>query len=249
MGEAASSSSVKLKLLIDTKAQKVLFAEASKDFVDFLIYLLSLPVGTVIRLLKESSLVGSFGKLYKSIENLHETYIQQNQNKDSLLNPRAPICDTEIPLLLVSDFELNTTRKLYTCDNHRTYVADLPNLDCPNCTRKMGLEMSYVAPATANNGGSGPSGGCGGGMVERGFVKGVVTYMVMDDLEVKPMSTISSITLLNKFNVKDVEALDEKDVEFGLDEVLKLLKASMECKTVLTSVFLGNKKEAENSQP
>ncbi|KAL5734791.1 hypothetical protein ACOSP7_032652 [Xanthoceras sorbifolium] len=243
MGEAASSSSVKLKLLIDTKAQKVLFAEASKDFVDFLIYLLSLPVGTVIRLLKDSSLVGSLCKLYESIENLHETYIQQNQNKDSLLNPRAPICDTEIPLLLVSDYELDTTRKLYTCDSHRKYVADLPNLDCPSCTRKMGLEMSYVAPPTANNGGS------GGGMVERGFVKGVVTYMVMDDLEVKPMSTISSITLLNKFNVKDVGALDEKDVEFGLDEVLKLLKASMECKTVLTSVFLGNKKEAENSQP
>lgn len=34
-----------------------------------------------------------------------------------------------------------------------------------------------------------------------GFVKDVVTFMVMDDLVVQPMSTISSITLLNKFNI------------------------------------------------
>ncbi|KAF2321307.1 hypothetical protein GH714_038564 [Hevea brasiliensis] len=43
---------VNLKLLIDKKTNKVLFAEAEKDFVDFLFILLSLPVGTVIRLLK-----------------------------------------------------------------------------------------------------------------------------------------------------------------------------------------------------
>ena len=50
-------------------------------------------------------------------------------------------------------------------------------------------------------------------------MKGVVTYMVMDDLEVKPMSTISSITLLNKFNVKHIGALEEQVVELGMDEV------------------------------
>ncbi|WMV35339.1 hypothetical protein MTR67_028724 [Solanum verrucosum] len=40
-----------------------------------------------------------------------------------------------------------------------------------------------------------------------GFVKEAVTYMVTDDLVVKPMSPISSITLLNKFNVKNVGVL------------------------------------------
>ncbi|CAN1269331.1 hypothetical protein LINPERPRIM_LOCUS13546 [Linum perenne] len=63
--------------------------------------------------------------------------------------------------------------------------------------------------------------------------------MVMDNLEVKPMSTISSITLLNKFNIQQVGALEEKVVELGMDEGLNLLKASLECKSVLTSVFLG----------
>ena len=43
----------------------------------------------------------------------------------------------------------------------------------------------------------------------------------MDDLEVKPMSIISStITLLNTFNVKEIGALDEKVVvNLGMDEV------------------------------
>ena len=41
----------------------------------------------------------------------------------------------------------------------------------------------------------------------------------MDDLEVKPMSTISSITLHNKFNVKNIGALEEKVVKLGMDEV------------------------------
>ena len=49
--------------------------------------------------------------------------------------------------------------------------------------------------------------------------KGVVTCMVMDDLAVKPMSTISSITLLNALRVKDLESLEEKTVEIDMGEV------------------------------
>ncbi|MBA0665280.1 hypothetical protein Goklo_005162, partial [Gossypium klotzschianum] len=47
--------------------------------------------------------------------------------------------------------------------------------------------------------------------------------------------------MLNKFNVTDVGALREKVVDLGMNEALRLLKASLESKTVLTSVFLGKK--------
>jgi hydroxymethylpyrimidine/phosphomethylpyrimidine kinase len=43
--------------------------------------------------------------------------------------------------------------------------------------------------------------------------------MVMDDLVIEPMSTISSITLLNKFHVKEIGTLQEKVVEMGMEEV------------------------------
>ena len=52
-----------------------------------------------------------------------------------------------------------------------------------------------------------------------GFVKEVVTYMLMDNLVVQPMSTISSITVLNLFNVKEVGVLKEMVVELGMPEV------------------------------
>ncbi|KAL3620100.1 hypothetical protein CASFOL_035012 [Castilleja foliolosa] len=93
----------------------------------------------------------------------------------------------------------------------------------------MASPMTYVAP---------PSGGKPLVSNEDGFVKGVMTYMVMDDLVVTPMSTISSITLLNKFNIKEVGSLEEKVVSFGLNEAVKLLNASLKSKKVLTDVFL-----------
>ncbi|XP_073027776.1 uncharacterized protein [Primulina eburnea] len=77
---------------------------------------------------------------------------------------------------------------------------------------------------------------------EGGFVKGVVTYMIMDNLVVKPMSTISSITLLNNFNIKDVVNLQEMEVTLGMEEAVKLLKASLQSEKVLTDVFLNGKR-------
>ncbi|PHT28859.1 hypothetical protein CQW23_31537 [Capsicum baccatum] len=48
---------------------------------------------------------------------------------------------------------------------------------------------------------------------------GVDTYMVLDDLVGKPMSTISSIALLNQFSVKNVGVLKEKVVTLGMNEI------------------------------
>ncbi|MCI14922.1 DUF674 family protein, partial [Trifolium medium] len=62
MSSSTSSSTtnkVTLKLLIDTKNEKVLFAEASKAVIDFLFNLLRLPVGTVVKLLSKNGMVGS----------------------------------------------------------------------------------------------------------------------------------------------------------------------------------------------
>ncbi|KAI8539934.1 hypothetical protein RHMOL_Rhmol09G0221400 [Rhododendron molle] len=227
-----SEAKVTLKLLIDTKSQKVLFAEAEKDFVDFLFNLLHLPVGTVIGLLTEQSqqtMVGTLGNLYESIQNLGETYFQPNQTKDSVLKPKAPLSATQIPLLSL-DGGTSFAKRYYSCSysSSHTYIADNANAVCPRCKVQMNREYQYVA-----------AGNEVAAVGDGGFVKGMVTYMVMDDLVVTPMSTISSITMLNKFNVKDVGALEERVVDLGMPEGLKLWKASLYTKKVLTSVFLG----------
>ncbi|KAI9157547.1 hypothetical protein LWI28_024229 [Acer negundo] len=63
-----------------------------------------------------------------------------------------------------------------------------------------------------------------------GVVKQLITYIVKDDLCVKPVSMRS--------NVKDFGALEKRIVEFGTDKALELLRTSLKSKASLTSVFL-----------
>ncbi|KAH0666831.1 hypothetical protein KY285_028037 [Solanum tuberosum] len=220
-----TASKVTMKLLIDSKSKKVMFAEAGKECIDFLFHILALPIGSVSPP-KEW--------LYESLQNLDNIYIQPNQKKDTLLKPKSA---ASVPLLLINNSPVQ--KQFYRCPNHSDYVTDDPRSHCPTsiaynsisrCGCTMNTNMTYVAPpvenVVASNG---------------GLVKGVVTnYMVLDDLVVKPMSTISRITLLNKFSIKDVGVLKEKVVTLGMDEALKLLKTSLQSKSVLTSVFMDN---------
>jgi hypothetical protein len=59
----------------------------------------------------------------------------------------------------------------------------------------------------------------GGGGGNDGILQAVVTYTVMDDLTVKPMSAVTSITLLTTFAVADLAALQERTVRIGHAEV------------------------------
>lgn len=212
----ASSSKVSLKLLIDVKSKKVLFAEASKEFIDFLFNLLRLPIGTVIRLLTKSGMVGSLGKIYESVENLGDTYLlQPEHHKKALLKPNT-VAETS-GLLLPANDDDDDDSDLYMCPNRCGYnvTRDVNNTRCPSCRNYMKQTVSYVGKEGTTTKVSADS-------FKDGFVKGVVTYMVMDDLVVQPMSTISSITLLNEFNVKEVGSLQEKMVELGMEEVIML---------------------------
>lgn len=72
-------------------------------------------------------------------------------------------------------------------------------------------------------------------------MKGLIIYMVTDDLSVSPMSMVSGVGLLNKFNIKDFGVLEEKVVGLGIDEGIELLKAYLLSKDALTAVFLKQK--------
>ncbi|XP_019257909.1 PREDICTED: uncharacterized protein LOC109236152 [Nicotiana attenuata] len=123
---AISETKLSMKLLIDTKAGKVLFAEAEKDCVDFLFHILTLPVGTVTKLLKEKGMSGSLTNLYGSVENLKDAYIQSNQCKDILLKPKSSVGIASVPFLLLND--VPTQRTFYGCSNsvRHAKVSDDP---------------------------------------------------------------------------------------------------------------------------
>ncbi|CAN1149770.1 hypothetical protein LINPERHAP2_LOCUS17201 [Linum perenne] len=228
-----SASKVTLKLLIDKRTNRVVYGEAGKDFVDFLFTILSLPLGTATKLLsKENKMVGTLGNLYRSIEELSDTYIQPRQRKDRVLNPSVLYCPARV-VHLFSDKGLPATMKFYRCSSSCYRVTDDCYVICPSCKAQMLNTLLFVDMASTN----GVAGDKKG--EEGGFVKGAVPYMVMDNLEVKPMLTMSIMALFNKMNIKEVGSIEEKVIELGMAEGLSLLKASLQTESVLTTVFLG----------
>ncbi|KAG2691932.1 hypothetical protein I3760_08G029100 [Carya illinoinensis] len=152
-----AETKISLKLVIDNKRNRVLLAEAGKDFVDFLLEAFTLPVVTVARFLKNEDSAGSLQSLYNSIENLSNSFIRQTEQRFGVKDP------------------------------------------------------NYV------------------------------TYMVMDDLEIKPMSVDPFITLLNDHNIKELGAIEKKVIDVSMDE------AALQSKTVLTDVFLSRPSETGES--
>ncbi|KAM0854352.1 hypothetical protein ACQ4PT_050479 [Festuca glaucescens] len=234
---STTSTALSMKLLVDTRAQRVLFAEASKDVVDFLFSLLALPVGTAVKLLGKESMVGCLGSLYGSVEKLDGAYVQPGAAKDALLHPTvlSPAVSTKSSLLGLPAAALSPgaikPKMFYrcnrgcnpvgfgahsTCPSCRGYITDTYATECPSCGSQMTTKLTLV-PAESEDQVVAQAAAVVSG---KGFVQGIVTYTVMDDLAVAPMSSISSITLLNTFDVKDIGALQEKTVQLGYKEVI-----------------------------
>jgi hypothetical protein len=117
---------INLKFLIDKRSHRVLFAEADKKFVDLLFSIFTLPVGTFTKLLQKKNMAGCLSSLYKSIENLSDIYIQPDQNKNFLLNPKiSNISSAKVSLLFPSVEHSYSTKKFYRCAvNHYNYAVD-----------------------------------------------------------------------------------------------------------------------------
>ncbi|KAH9767845.1 hypothetical protein KPL71_011428 [Citrus sinensis] len=212
---------VKFKLIIDKPANKVLFAEAEKDFVDILFNLLYMPFGSVIRLLRDAGMVGCTGNLYQSLENLSEALLIPNQTNVELLKPLLKW--EKESLLLLQACPQPVERKLYGCPFYHSYVTNQKNTWCPQCPNYyLNSELLQVNMVPA----------CEGGIVKKS-----VAFTVTDDLSVTPGSMISGIGLL-KGKLKDaIGALEERVVDIGPDEVLELFKASFQTNEALSTVF------------
>uniref|UniRef100_M8C0U1 DUF674 domain-containing protein n=1 Tax=Aegilops tauschii TaxID=37682 RepID=M8C0U1_AEGTA len=92
---AAAPPAPTMKLLIDAKAKRVLYAEAGKDAVDFLFGFLATPVGTVAKLLRAGA-----ANIYASAEGMNPAYMQSSAVRDALLNSHRKLNGEEKGLVL-----------------------------------------------------------------------------------------------------------------------------------------------------
>ncbi|XBI62925.1 hypothetical protein VPH35_043438 [Triticum aestivum] len=236
--------------MIDTKAQKVCFAEDGSDVVEFLAGLLSLPLGTVVDLLTKERMVGWIGNVLGSVEKLDANY----KSKELRLSPA--VTPATIPLLkqLLGTQLSNGTDTFYTCEGRKTgaypgvgtscgYLSVIRNRVCPRCNCYMHRAMTLAAETNGTLVAAAPSTTTPlpVGMYTVGddpLVEKEASVQPHYDLSVTSASFFATISLLG---IKDLSALQEKTVKIGKEEALEIFAASLKSKTVLSDVFLPKK--------
>jgi hypothetical protein len=251
-GTAASTT---MKLLIDKASQRVLFAEAGKDVVDFIFGLLAMPVGAAASLLRAEDdgaavdALGCVANVYTSVEKMDGAYMQGTEARNALIvndslpsgsstrllptaattaastpapgyNPYGvwPSYGTMPPLNGLASYLPSPYHPTPAPPPHESEgVALMPPPDAGLALLPPLLYRCHACYALGSTQGS------------RGFVQAMASYTVMDDLTVTPASNMSTVALLGKLGVKDLDALEEKTVTVGRKEVTSLMHATLIC--------------------
>ncbi|CAO2161110.1 unnamed protein product [Urochloa humidicola] len=248
-----ATPTITIKLLIAKDAQVVVFAEAEKDAVDFLLGLLVMTPARMFSLLghKEKDVpLPALGNLYASVKQMGIDYMQSSATRDALLYP--PAADDAIvatargyPSLVqpppppAAAAPAHLPAPAPPGAGKAPYLPGLKGLALPPPFNVSGGAYQYDATYLAGKQEQ-------QAQERRGFVRGRVTFTVMDDLTLMPMSNISTIARLHGLGIglDDCGALEERTVKIGYQEGLEILKAALkDSKTVLTDVFLAKKKE------
>ncbi|CAI5952725.1 unnamed protein product [Closterium sp. NIES-64] len=256
---------MKVNVLFSKESNKILYLEVGKDFIDLLMSLLRMPTANLLKLLMESGIriKGRLGilNIFSSADKLDDSYMKVD--KDKILNP-SPLerssqlcllgrpekrgyftcptgaCEWSVSLVsgtscrrcaqpmsrelkLCRGGAVDSSQTLYTCRSlHR--VGNVYCFHCPDCGSQMTNSLTLVGSGT-------------GAQMSGGFVKEAVTFMVTDDLEFFPSSTIKSIHLLNSLGVKSMSDLESFETTVTRDHALALVQAALTSTSALNDVF------------
>lgn len=211
MGGAGSSGTgkIQVKFLVDTEKKKVVFAESGKEFVDVLISFLTLPLGTIVRLLGKESSLGCFDELYKSVESLDESHFQTKACKNMLLSPLSAagtLCED-----LVVRIDDTNPRRTWVCRQPKCvkstlYYSSVPDVLCGQCGEHLALGwVRSKGDTKAKDDGV--------------FVRGGMSYAITNELQVMPTSTDRFLFLLRDMGIEDATMLEDRTLQLGSEEV------------------------------
>ncbi|XP_057458751.1 uncharacterized protein LOC130749412 [Lotus japonicus] len=227
-----------LRLLVDKERNCVVLAEANGDFIDILFSFLTLPLGTIIRLVSKKKLhdpsdeTGCINNLYRSVKNFGSEVFWNHICKTMLLSPRNP-CEALCQKLKLKIDDSEPT-KFFMCSSCRVgsdvLLSTFSGASCFSCGKLMDKEMKLHGDSTEENHGH------GGGI----FVKGETMYLIFDDLKVVQSSPGNSVQHLLQLGYKNFHKLIEMSPSVGMSEILGLLKQALTSKSPLSDVFLAN---------
>ncbi|XP_058739678.1 uncharacterized protein LOC131611844 [Vicia villosa] len=193
-----------------------------------------MPLGTIARLVeKQSSIgpvtVGCLNSLYHSVANLDVSCFSNDTIKQMLLQPinsAEDYCNT----LKLSIDDTPPTRYMLCFNRKCNNSRDMPlstykdNNNCPcGSSPTLQLFLKLFGP-------------------RQGFVKGVATFVITDDLIVMPKGIDNaSFGLFKEFGITNPSSMKEMVLNVTKQQVLDLLKCSLLSNSTLTDLFLVKK--------
>lgn len=206
---------IDVRLFIDKEKRKVLFAESDKSFVDVLFSFLTIPLGTIVRLLGKQSQIGCLNEIYKSVEELSVDAFQTKACKAMLLEPlnvASGFCSG-----LKINIDDTKPRAVYICvDTLCRARGDCAFSSFSDAICKCGKAMRYVGNVSEGDDRVSPVRGARESGV---FVKDLLRFIITDDLTVAPASTNLMLSLFQKFGVRDPEKIEEKILQLSSQQV------------------------------
>ncbi|KAJ1272564.1 hypothetical protein BS78_06G212100 [Paspalum vaginatum] len=194
--------SVKIRLFQTKSSSSLLYAEVGGDFVDLLFGLLSVPLGSIMKLFGQWPSKGCLGNLYKSIDG------------SLLLAPKsAPFfgcsatrilnIDELVPRSLKID-ACSTCLKLRGFENLRHCHAKSPYTGAAMCSIPQKCtelcELSPKSPAVGSIDGE-----------DAAYVKaGHMKFMVTDDLRVLPLSLSTALQIVSDAKIQTEELVEQE---------------------------------------
>ncbi|KAK8952009.1 hypothetical protein KSP39_PZI004855 [Platanthera zijinensis] len=221
---------VKLNLIVDKSCNRVIFAESDEHFVDILLSFLTLPLGSILRLTKQSMGMGSLNILSQSVQSLNSDCFSTEACRSMLLCPLNSASNLVSSLPINYDNINNLFPFCYTCSSSScsySRVSFYANTHCP-CGGQMNNKLNFE-PADA------PS----SKEYSSVFCNTAFKFSISDDLHVSQSSVEFSIGQLSKLDSKQRNSLESVSVDFTAENILELLKQLLVSDTPLTDVFQG----------
>ncbi|XP_047940782.1 uncharacterized protein LOC125188087 [Salvia hispanica] len=238
MSNAKKDDKFSLKAVVNMKKRKVLFAEVDSAFADVLLSFLTLPLGTIVKILKKRSKdldlhIGSLTSLYTGLANLDSDRFLTEGAKSVLLHPRSSSGDERQTLKLdISDYPpleyFNCSKKCISYVGVRSMIMYYDVGYCVYCRQKMEkVVQSETRTVPCDD--------------EVYLKKKTSSFLITDDLRIMPNSGLLQISsLLGDADLVEAETMT---VSFGLSEVMDLLLYSLLSINPLSVAILSAKIE------
>ncbi|GJW79419.1 hypothetical protein Tco_0143394 [Tanacetum coccineum] len=205
---------ISLKVMVHKAKNRAIYAVADSSFVDILFSFMTLPLGTIVKILgkctdQKVQALGSLKNLYQSLTDLPANYLVTVESKHMLLNPRSSSYDISKKLKIKVD-DIDPPKfffNLVCIKHHGAYFSPCNLARCSYCGNLMTGEFKNEDPVTDTS-----SGGV--------FVSDVTTFIITEDLRVFPNATGVSIQLLCDFGISNASQLDERNLDVGLEQGL-----------------------------